>query len=297
MSPYRSFAQRMSALDQMTKLETGISTALKMSKVPPKETKKMLTSKDAEQVRNTPLFQFMQMLFTEIGLGDLDIEKASDFSYVFTVEDSPVPKLIPDAKGKKTCYITAEMFSSFFSEDLGLSASSDEIKCKSEGHERCEFLVKVNALQAYQIALDEDDRKIIGMKIENPSMSISRLGEELRMEDEEVEYRMDILRRYGIMDENLRVTEIGVTYYRYRLNTPVKEDVDFEPPWTMMREISSAIAAARSFAEAMSEQFKEEKKVLTPEEEEKIVNLVDESKKSRSFAELLAKQMKEEKEE
>ena len=297
MSPYRSFAQRMSALDQMTKLESGINTALKMSKVPPKETKKMLTSKDAEQVRNTPLFQFMQMLFTEIGLGELGIEKASDFSYIFTVDDSPIPRLIPDAKGKKTCYITAELFSSFFTEDLGLSASSDEIKCVSEGHDRCEFLVKVNALQAYQIALDENDRKIIGMKMDDPSISIPQIGERLRMEDEEVEYRMDVLKRYGILDEGFNVTEIGETYYRYRLNTPAKEEKDFDPPWTMMREISSAIAAARSFAEAMSEQFKEEKKVLTPEEEEKIVNLVEESKKSRSFAELLAKQMKEEKEE
>ncbi len=287
----------MAALDHMTKLETGINTALKMSKVPAKETKKMLTARDSEQVRNTALFQFMQVLFKEIGLGKLDIEKASDFSYVFSVKDSPVPGLIPDAKGKKTCYITAEMFSSFFSEDMGLSSTSDETLCASEGYDHCEFLVKVNALQAYQIALDENDRKIIGMKIDNPAMTVTSLAEKLGMEEDEVEYRMGILKRYGIFDKNTRVTEIGNTYYRYRLNTPVKEEQDFDPPWSMMKEISSAIAAARSFAEAVSEQVKEEKKVLTPEEEEKIVNLVEESKKSRSFAELLAKQIKEEKEE
>ena len=189
------------------------------------------------------------------------------------------------------------MLSGFFSEDLGMSATSRETKCRSEGYDRCEFLVKVNALQAYQIALDEDDRKMIGLKMEDPEMTVEDLADRLRMDEEEVEYRMDVLKRYGIMDDDMHVTDIGVTYYRYRLNTPVKEEKDFDPPWTMMREISSAIAAARSFAEAMSEQFKEEKKVLTPEEEEKIVNLVEESKKSRSFAELLAKQMKEEKEE
>jgi len=189
------------------------------------------------------------------------------------------------------------MFSSFFSKDLGLSASSEEVKCVSEGHEQCEFLVRVNALQAYQIALDEDDRKIIGIKLENPDSDIAGISEKLFMEDEEVEYRMNVLKRYRILDDDARVTEIGSTYYKYRLNTPKKEDEDFDPPWTMMSEISSAIAAARSFAEAMSEQFKDEKKVLTPEEEKQIVNLVDESKKSRSFAELLAKHMNEEKKE
>ncbi len=297
MSPYRSFAHRMAALDHMTKLETGINTVIKMSRVPPKETKKMLTASDEEQVRNTPLFQFMQFIFRETDLGELDIEKVGDFSYLFSVKDSPVPGLIPDAKGKKTCYITADMFSSFFSDDLGISANSEEIRCVSEGYEQCEFLVKANPLQAYQIALDEYDRKIIGLKIDDAGMDILEISARLHMNEDEVAYRMDVLQRYGILDEDMKATEIGNTYYKYRLNTPIKDEDDFDPPWTMMREISSAIAAARSFAEAMSEQFNQEKKVLTPEEEEKIVNLVEESKKSRSFAELLAKQMKEGKEE
>ncbi len=297
MSPFKSFAQRMTALDHMTRLETGITTVLKMSKVPAKETKKMLTARDAEQVRNTPLFQFMQFIFKEIDLGELDILETSEFSYLFSVKNSPVPNLIPDAEGKKTCYITSEMFSSFFSRDLGLPASSEETKCVSEGNERCEFLVKVNALQAYQIALDEYDRKIIGMKLENPDIGVEDIAEKLYMEDDEVEYRLNVLKRYRILDENLTVTDIGSTYYKYRLSTPRTEDEDFDPPWTMMREISSAIAAARSFAEAMGERFKDDKKVLSPEEEKQIVNLVEESKKSRSFAELLAKHMNEEKKE
>ena len=291
MSPYQSFAQRAAALEQMTRLESGVSMAVKMSRVPLKETKKLLIARDEEQIRNTPLFQFMRLIFKEVGLGEMDIKEVKNFSYIFSVKGSPIPKLIPDAKGKKTCYLTADAFSSFFSKDLGLPSSAKEIKCVSEGYEACEFSVKLNALQAYQVALDETDKEIIGRRQKMPEESEEELAEALGFDPEELKYRTEILRRYDILDENLKVTEVGAAYYRYRLtSTPVEED--FEPPWEMIKEISSAIAAARSFAEAMGEKFKEEKKVLSKEDEKKIVNIVEESKKSRSFAELISKQMK-----
>ncbi len=295
MTHFRSFAQRVAALDKMTSLETGISTAIKMSKVPRKEVKKLLIARDENQVRNTPLFQFMQMIFDEIGLGGLDIKEVGRFSYVFSVRNSPIPALIPDAKGK-TCYITADALSAFFTKDLGIPASSEEIRCINEGAETCDFLVKLNAIQAYQSVLDEIDKDIIGLKIKKPSIGVDNIAESLDIDEEEVKYRIETLQHYEILDEEHRVTDIGKTYYRFRMAFPVSEE-DFDPPWQMIKEISAAIAAASSFAEAMSERVKEEKKVLSPEEEKNIINLAEEAKKSRSFAELLAKQInKEEKE-
>ncbi len=295
MSPFRSFAQRVSALEKMTSLETGISTVIKMSKVPKKETKKLLTARNEEQVRNTPLFQFMQIVFDEIGLGKLDVKGVGKFSYIFSIENSPIPSLIPDARGK-TCYITADAIASFFSKDMGLPSSSEEVRCANEGHDECEFLVKINALQAYQIALDNTDKEIIGLKKKDPSLSIEAMAEKLDLDVGEVEHRISVLKYYEILDEIGKVTEIGRTYYKYRMSSPLPEE-DFDPPWQMIKEISAAIAAASSFAEAVSERVKEEKKVLTPEEEKMIINLAEEAKKSRSFAELLAKQIKNEEKE
>lgn len=295
MSPFRSFAQRVAALDKMTSLETGISTAIKMSRVPKKEVKKMLVARNENQLRNTPLFQFMQLLFEEVGLGYLEIKEVGKFSYIFSIKGSPIPDLIPDAKGK-TCYIIADALSSFFTKDMGIPATGEEIRCVREGHDTCEFLIKLSPIQAYQTALDDFDKEIIGMKIKNSSISSENIGENLKMDVEEVEYRMKILKYYEILDENERVTDIGKTYYKFRMSSPVADE-DFDPPWQMIREISSAIAAASSFAEAMSERAREEKKVLTSEEEEKIINLAEEAKKSKSFAELLAKQIKKEEKE
>lgn len=295
MSPFRSFAQRVSALDKMTSLETGISTAIKMSKVPKKEVKKLLIARNENQVRNTPVFQFMQMIFREIGLGYLDIKEVGKFSYIFSVRESPIPALIPDAEGK-TCYITADALSAFFTKDMGVPASGEEIRCINEGYDTCDFLVKLNAIQAYQTALDETDKEIIGLKMKKPSMDIEKIADKLDIDMGELEYRLNALKYYELIDDEYKVTDIGKTYYKFRMASPVSEE-DFDPPWQMIKEISSAIAAASSFAEAVSERVKEEKKVLSPEEEKKIINLAEEAKKSRSFAELLAKQMKEEEKE
>jgi hypothetical protein len=140
------------------------------------------------------------------------------------------------------------------------------------------------------------DKDIIGLMIEKPNIEKEDMAETFGMDTVELEYRLGVLKQYELLDENYNVTDIGKTYYKFRMSSPVEEE-DFDPPWQMMKEISSAIAAASSFAEAMSERVKEEKKLLTPEEEKKIINLADEAKKSKSFAELLAKQIKKEEKE
>jgi hypothetical protein len=70
------------------------------------------------------------------------------------------------------------------------------------------------------------------------------------------------------------------------------QDDDFPPPWKDMAEISSAISASTSFAEAFTEAANEEP--LWEVKEEDVVNLAEQAKKSVSFAELIAKQIKDE---
>ena len=102
---------------------------------------------------------------------------------------------------------------------------------------------------------------------------------------------LGVLKRFHILDENYQITEIGDTYHKYGEGIPAQED-DFPPPWRDMAEISSAISASTSFAEAFTETAKEEP--LWDVKEDDIVNLADQAKKSASFAELISKQMKDE---
>ena len=119
--------------------------------------------------------------------------------------------------------------------------------------------------------------------------TVKSIATKLDMSDEEAKYRLSVLKRYHILDENFAITEIGDTYHKYGEGMPIQED-DFPPPWKDMAEISSAISAATSFAEAFTETAKEEP--LWDVNEDDIVNLADEAKKSTSFAELLSKQIK-----
>ena len=85
------------------------------------------------------------------------------------------------------------------------------------------------------------------------------------------------------------MTEIGETYHKYGEGMGGEEE-DFLPPWKDMAEISNAISASTSFAEAFTETTNGEK--IWDVEEKDIVNLADQAKKSMSFAELLSKQIK-----
>ncbi|MDO9538343.1 MAG: hypothetical protein Q7J68_08515, partial [Thermoplasmata archaeon] len=209
------------------------------------------------------------------------------FRYDFAINNSPVCKLYQHVKGKKTCYITAESLSQFFSKDLGLPGTAEEIACKNAGDSRCEFAVSLQPLAVYQLALDTLDKTIINSVIEGENRK--KLAENLEMAEEEILYRMNILKRYKILNEKYEMTEIGETYHKYGEGLGGEEE-EFQPPWKDMAEISNAISASTSFAEAFTETANEEP--LWEVKEKDIVNLADEAKKSKSFAELLSKRAK-----
>lgn len=284
---FYSFAESIASLGTLTKLESAISAAIKNSKVPPKETRKFLKCMSTQEAGNTALFQFMRQLFEKIGMGRLQLIRNDIFRYDFAIEDSPVHKLYPHIKGKKTCYITAESLGSFFSKDLGLPGTAEETACKNAGDPRCEFAISLQPLAVYQMALDEVDKTMITGVMDGNNTA--EIAESLDMAEEEALYRMNILKRYKILDEKYNMTEIGETYHKYGEGMGEEEE-NFMPPWKDMAEISNAISASTSFAEAFTETANREP--IWNVEEKDIVNLADEAKKSKSFAELLSKQIK-----
>lgn len=290
---FRSFAETIASLGSLTRIESAIAAAIKGSRVPAKETRKMLKCMNVQEAGNTALFQFMRDLFEKCGFGQLELIRNDIFRYDFAIRDSPVCKLYPHVKGKKTCYVTAESIAQFFSKDLGLPGTAEEIACRNAGDSRCEFAVSLQPLAVYQLALDGPDRTIINLITEKKDRA--EIAASLDLGDEELLYRMNVLKRYKILDDVYSLTEIGETYQKYGEGIGGEEE-DFLPPWKDMAEISEAISASTSFAEAFTETASDEP-LWEDVKEKDIVNLASEAKKSKSFAELLAKQVKSEEEE
>ena len=289
---FSSFAETIASLGSLTKLESAVSTAIKTSRVPAKETRKFLKCMSVQEASNTALFQFMTDLFEKVGMGQLELVRNDIFRYDFAIENSPVCRLYPHVKGKKTCYITAESLSQFFTKDLALPGTAEEIACRNAGDKRCEFAVSLQPLAVYQLALDPADRSIISHILDGKSQK--KMSEDMDMAEDEISFRMGILKRYKILDDKHQLTEIGETYHKYGEGMGGDEE-DFQPPWKDMAIISNAISASTSFAEAFTETASKEP--LWDIKEKDIVNLADEAKKSKSFAELLSKQVKDDKEE
>ncbi|UCG71038.1 MAG: hypothetical protein JSV09_08590 [Thermoplasmata archaeon] len=285
---FQSFAEAISSLEKLTKIETKITTALERARVPWKESRKLLKCMNPAQASNTSLFQFMQDLFLQMGLGKLEIREVGRFLLIFGITDCEICKIYRTKKSNKICFITSDALLKFFVKDLDLPCSVEETKCLKEGNDYCEFKVDMQPLGVYKIALDEIDgamiNDIIGSKFE-----ISKFAEENLMEEDAVEYRLHVLESYQIVDSNHKITEIGSTYQKFAQGLRALEE-DFDPPWKSLQEITSAIAAKNSFAEAMSETMNPEPFLKVDSSE--VVNLAEEAKKSKSFAELISKYMK-----
>lgn len=286
--PFDSFAEAVSSLEKLTKIESKIAAGIEGSVVPWKESRKLLKCMNADQASNTSLFQFMQELFAQMGLGTLEILEVNRFHLKFCVKDCEVCKLYHTQDSSKICFITSDAILKFFVKDLDLPCSVEEIRCMKEGNEYCEFAVDLQPLGVYKIALDDTDRALIG-EVLNSKFDSKKFAEEMEIEEGEVEYRLQVLKSYHIVDEDHNVTEIGSTYHKFAQGLRALEE-DFDPPWKSLSEITSAIAAKDSFAEAIRE-------TISPDpfmevDSSQVVNLAEEAKKSKSFAELIAKYVK-----
>ncbi|MCX8174461.1 MAG: 4-vinyl reductase [Thermoplasmata archaeon] len=289
---FQSFAEAMSTFAELTKLETSIEIALKEAAVPHHETRKMLRAMNVLDTEATPLFQFMVLLFEKTGLGKLKLARKEIFRMEFTVEGCQVCKLYKNAQGK-TCYITAETISKFFTTDLDIPSVCKEMECGNEGGKVCRFLVEMQPLAVYQIALDSTDNEIIEIlfKKGESALTCKQIAEETGYAEEEVKFRCEILEKFRIIDSRLKLTEIGIAYRKNRSKVQREEKV-FPPPWKNISKITENIAAAESFAEAIARSVEQEAEIVIDEKD--IINLAEEAKKSKSFAELLFKRMKDE---
>jgi len=285
---FSGFGKTLATLQKLTRMESAISTLINKSKIPPLETRKLLRCANAQQASNTPLFQFMVNVFKQIGLGDLSLEEIERFKLTFKIVNSPVTKLY-QVTDRKTCYITIDAISQFFSHDLGLPCNVEEKKCVNEGKDWCEFEVSLQPLPVYKIALDEEDKKLLSYIVEN-KWDEGKLAESMNTTIDDVNYRMDILKSYHVLDQNGKPTDIGITYHEYGGGLLGDGEENFPPPWDSMSKITSAISAAESFAEAFSETVESNppKEIARSE----VINLADEAKKSQSFAELVSNYIK-----
>ncbi len=280
-------ARKMAALGKLTKLESAINAAIESSKVPEYETRKLLKARNSNQAKNTAVFQFIRNLFSKIGLGILYLEEKENFRLILVNEDNKVKDMYPDVKGKKTCYIVADALSDFFSEDLNIPADVKEVECINAGDEVCKFEVDLQPLAVYKIALDEIDDKIIGHVVKDDNLD--EISDYLELPEEEVKYRIDILKSYHILGSDMSLTKIGQTYHKYGQSVVDEISEQKEPPWKTMSEISQVIADSDSLAEAISSSVSNEEEEI---ESSEVVNLASEAEKSKSFAQLVSKQLK-----
>ncbi|MGM0405632.1 MAG: hypothetical protein ACQEQM_05775 [Thermoplasmatota archaeon] len=280
-------ARKMAALGKLTKLESAINAAIESSKVPEYETRKLLKSRNANQAKNTAVFQYIHNLFSKIGLGSFSLGEKENFRLIIINKDNNVKELYPDVKGKKTCYIVADALSDFFSEDLNIPADVKEIECINAGDEVCKFEVNLQPLAVYKIALDETDDKIINHVVDDDDLD--EIASDLQLSEEEIKYRIDILQSYHILESDMSLTKIGQTYHKYGQSVVDEISEQKEPPWKTMSEISQVIADSDSLAEAISSSVSNEEEEI---ESSDVVNLANEAEKSKSFAQLVSKQLK-----
>jgi predicted hydrocarbon binding protein len=288
---FGSFAETITTLGTLTKIESAVSAAIKNSRVPPREVRKFLKCSSPEEADNVPLFQFMRELFKRMELGELEIASMEIFRISFRVRDCPVCKLYPNITGNVTCYVTTDTLAQFFNKDLAIPTTAEEVMCRNRKEKVCEFSVSMQPLAVYQLALDECDRQVIGCLTEGKGSD--GLTKELGLSEDEAKFRLDALKRYHILDNRYTLTEIGETYQKFGQSLKAPEE-DFPPPWKDMSEISESISASVSFAEAFTEAARTEP--IFDVRKEDVVNLAEKAKSSRSFAELISKNLKKEEE-
>jgi hypothetical protein len=293
-----SFAELIASFGKLTQIESRITTAIEKSKVPWVETRKYLKGQDVNEISNTPLAQFITNLFNEIGLGKLNLNNTSYLQYVYQVKDCPICKLFSDIKGKRVCNPTVDALNRFFANDLELITEIEETKCINAGDEFCEFKVTMQPLPVYQIAFDDTDNEIIKkLEEDGKSNDPNSMAKKMNMDTEEIDYRYQCLKQFQIINDKNELTIAGKTYRDFIIQYPPNnQERFFEPPWKSMYELTSAIAAAQSFAEAFIE-IQDNEELPWEMDDAEVIDLQKKAKEKKGFAELLSGSIKDDDEE
>jgi hypothetical protein len=280
-----SFGQSMGAFGALLKLQQSISDKFPKAKVPWNETRKFLKASTIELIRATSLYKFHMKFFKDIGLGNMQLISYAPMHYIFAVPNNPVCNFYPALQNQKVCVATTDALHRFFREDLELECSVEETECIKNGDPVCKFKVDLQPISAYQVMLDDHDKKILS-------------GIRPPVDDNELRDRVRTLTIYKLLDSG-RLSEIGNAYMQFASNMPVQEKV-FDPPWKLQEELSSIADSHSTFGGAFGAMAK---KVQVPDKSapaapepavsEETAKLQEEAKKTDSFAELLSKMKKE----
>ncbi len=281
-----SFASVMNAFGKLTEIEQKIDIGIERSKVPNVETRKFLRGMDASQLSSSPLLQYMEDLMYEMGLGSINLKEMSAFRYIFSTEDSDIYLLFPGVTDKAVCTPSVEALARFFTEDMGLKCNVKEIACKNMGSDSCDFVVELEPLSVYQKVLDENDVKILTSADEG-AVKVEKAASATGMESEDLNFKFEVLRYYQIIKEDLTLTDAGSAYSHFIKSHPPQEDMeDFDPPWRSMEKLSSAIAATKSFAEAMVE-ITEDEELPWKQDDATLLEAKEKAADKKGFAELM----------
>lgn len=283
-SCYGGFAQAISALEKLNRLESDIATILSSCKVPVKETRKFLRCTTPEQVANISLFQYMKALFMQLGV-DMEVSGIELYNYRFVVSNSAISDLYSGISGR-TCHLISEAISRFFNRDLNLGCTVEEIECVNAGNQSCQFKVSVDREDYCRATLSDDEKNIL--RELGSSESAQRVEVYTGMTPVEKDFHISLFKKLELVGEDGKSTELGV-----KCSTQLRTEDDAETPWKDMGELSSAISSAVSFAEASHLS-------LPPDSENTSKDGKAPDRRSvrayKSFAELLAKQVDEESE-
>ena len=286
------FAQSMGAFGALLNIQQKISERFPLSKVPWNETRKYLKASTIEHIKSTPLYQFHTKFFNEIGLGSMQLISYAPMHYIFAVPNNPVCNCYPALNNQKVCVATTDALHRFFTEDLELDCSVEEIECIKNGDAVCKFKVSLQPISAYQVMLDEQDKMILS-------------GIRPPVDDAELIERVKVLTIYKLLD-NGKLSDIGSAYMQFA-STMQSEEKVFDPPWKKAEELSSIASSHSTFGSAFGEMVQKVQadqpasvpltspaaQNLQPETSAKIQEKVQqEAKGSDSFAELMAKMKK-----
>lgn len=244
------FTEALASFGRYIIIESKMADALKRSKVPWRETRKLLKA-PMHDMRRVRLAQFITELFESIGIGSLSLSEKSGFQYTFENEQCNIHELYPWAKGtgRMVCHITARALNNFFTKDMGLPCSVEEIKCMNVGDDKCVFKLELQPFALYQILLDEQDEALVRELFKGEVLG--KVAKKLRVDEDSLEDMCNILRTYQILDDKNGLTELGSAYADY-LETPDRpQEVWFKPPWDVKpKESRTERAVSGAFAEA-----------------------------------------------
>ncbi|UCD92740.1 MAG: hypothetical protein JSV43_02155 [Methanobacteriota archaeon] len=229
-SAYGGFAEAISALEKLNRLESDIATMISACRIPIKEVRKFFRCTTPDQTSNVSLFQYMKALFMQLGI-DLEISGIEPYCFSFSVKDSAVSDLYSGTQGR-TCDLICEAISRFFERELKLGCVVKEVRCVNAGNEFCEFEAAIDREDFCRVALGDAEREILRALMK--SGSGGGVQESVpKVTYEELEFRMALLKKWDLIDDREKVTELGANCASY-----VVEEDDIEPPWREMRDLS-----------------------------------------------------------